>query len=748
MTESNSRIENQILHFSKLQKWNKVEEFWTELAEEPVNSPRFYAIVGKRLVKAEKTSELKSWTMLLVESCVTLELDRTLIQVCRGLLTACTEFEELREPLLTVINKQYAKHPRLEEFVEESGLKHEAGLSKPLSKFLQYIKYSEGEVFQHGDWGEGKVLELDVKEERVRLEFLTQGEKTFSFAGVREFLKRIPRSNFFAQRVLDPESLATRADKEPVEFLKFVLKSMDGVATRADLKNALSLKVFPDRKWNLWWTKNRDAFRFEPYVSFTGTGANVTLSLRDKPKSFYEELLAEFKTATSFSKRYSVIGDILKFSSREPLPENVGSEILQELNTLQNNCLSKDQIMNRIEYLFTIEDLVRTVPALKSPDSLADTKQLIAEQSDPIALITSFAEPDHQIRVMEQLFATHEREPMIENCELLFPDASLRLGQWMVQKMIDEKMQDATSHMVEQQLLRPSTNLDISLWLARCVRENKLEALHVETTPGMIFAAIMDAIDDCNHRMIREEERRIELKGLITKMQGLLGDQKHKLVIEAFAEFSVSRARDYYAAMVKNESFSNTFKVSLRHSLASVREDLGSTAEETQEAEEHLVTAESFEIKQREFHQIKNEDIPANSKAIGEAAAQGDLSENAEYDAAKSEQKILFRRLESLEDLLRRAKVLDPAMIRTEVISCGTTFRVNNLEAGQEEQYTLLGQWDAIPENNILSYQTPFAQQFLNHKVDETLDIKDNEGNVKRYKVLEITNALTTPTEA
>jgi hypothetical protein len=342
-----TRLENQILHFSKAKKWDKIEALWPQLTEDPFDSPEFYTHLGQAMVKEGKADDLKVWIMLVVGACQEKGAHKTLLQICRGVLRALSEFDDLRQPLLTTLRELYKKAPRLEEYIEACGLTREEGLYRPLLRFLQYIKCSEGEVFQHAEWGEGVIRTLDLQEGRVTLDFTKGGEKSFSFSGVNDFLKKIPRNHLIAQRLLAPQKLAQRAEDEPVEFLKYCLKCLGGKTTRGELKEHLTQGIFDNRKWNNWWSRNRDAFRFDPYIGFRGNPSNAQLELRTEPKSFHEEMVQ------AFSKRrvlppYSLLTDLLKTHEAQRSPNPRPPACCRA--RVEGALLSTSQTVQQIEY--------------------------------------------------------------------------------------------------------------------------------------------------------------------------------------------------------------------------------------------------------------------------------------------------------------------------------------------------------------------------------------------------------------
>jgi transcription elongation factor GreA len=124
------------------------------------------------------------------------------------------------------------------------------------------------------------------------------------------------------------------------------------------------------------------------------------------------------------------------------------------------------------------------------------------------------------------------------------------------------------------------------------------------------------------------------------------------------------------------------------------------------------------------------------SKAIGEARAHGDISENAEYDAAKDAQGMNEKRIAELEEKLASARLLDENMPSDEVL-IGARVKLKDLGNGEELEYILVSGEEADYEQNKISVSSPIGSGLLNHKVDETVEIKIPAGFLK-YKILKI----------
>ncbi|MDD2927703.1 MAG: transcription elongation factor GreA [Candidatus Omnitrophica bacterium] len=124
------------------------------------------------------------------------------------------------------------------------------------------------------------------------------------------------------------------------------------------------------------------------------------------------------------------------------------------------------------------------------------------------------------------------------------------------------------------------------------------------------------------------------------------------------------------------------------------------------------------------------------SKAIGEARAHGDISENAEYDAAKDAQGLNEKKIAELEQKLASARILD-GDIRTDEVLIGATVRLKDLDTGEELTYTLVSEEEADYEQGKISVSSPIGSGLLNHRLNEIAEIKVPAGLLK-YQILKI----------
>ena len=143
-------------------------------------------------------------------------------------------------------------------------------------------------------------------------------------------------------------------------------------------------------------------------------------------------------------------------------------------------------------------------------------------------------------------------------------------------------------------------------------------------------------------------------------------------------------------------------------------------------------------LMKNELAQLKNIERPAVIIAISEARAQGDLSENAEYDAAKEKQGWIEGRIQDLEAKLSNAQVIDPALVGSEgKVVFGATVDIEDLESGQKLTYTIVGEDQADVKLNMVSYVSPIARSLMSKYVGDAAEFTA-PGGKREFEILAV----------
>lgn len=150
----------------------------------------------------------------------------------------------------------------------------------------------------------------------------------------------------------------------------------------------------------------------------------------------------------------------------------------------------------------------------------------------------------------------------------------------------------------------------------------------------------------------------------------------------------------------------------------------------------HFFTAEGLKKLRAEIRELERFIKIDCAQDLQTAAAHGDLRENAEYQAAKEKQAFSMTRLRELRDRVRHAEVVSRRDFPDDIVTLLKRVRIKDLETGEEEQYTILGDGDTDLDQGIISYTSPLASCLIGHKKGDVIDA-ELPGGTRRFEVID-----------
>ncbi len=139
------------------------------------------------------------------------------------------------------------------------------------------------------------------------------------------------------------------------------------------------------------------------------------------------------------------------------------------------------------------------------------------------------------------------------------------------------------------------------------------------------------------------------------------------------------------------------------------------------------LTQEGLNNLKKELDDLINVRRPENVQAIKEARALGDLSENAEYDAARNEQAVIEARIKQLEKMLENVSIISD--VSTDSVSIGNTVTIKYVDDDEEDEYKIVGSQEADPFESRISNESPIAQALFDHKVGDIVTVESPNGS-------------------
>ena len=158
------------------------------------------------------------------------------------------------------------------------------------------------------------------------------------------------------------------------------------------------------------------------------------------------------------------------------------------------------------------------------------------------------------------------------------------------------------------------------------------------------------------------------------------------------------------------------------------------------EAKKNILTFAGLKTLEDELFDLKVVKRKEVAQKIKEAREQGDLSENAEYDAAKDEQRDIETRIEEIEKILKNAEVVDEDEVALDVVSIGCSVRLYDIDMEEEIEYQIVGSTEADSLNFKISNESPVGSALIGRKVGETIEVETQIGELL-FRILEIQRA-------
>ena len=698
------------------EKWQDFDTAWREMLE----SDGDIDVVLDALTLAGKKNRMSRCSALLKEHRINLALAerhadaaKLLGAGIRGGLSP-TEFGDI---LFEHASKAWAEESWWEAFTQSSGLEEGCSdLRIAWTKFERLLAYQPGShIFHAGGWGTGKVIEIREEEKEIFIKFQSGREDSFPMDGAVDIFQPLGVNDLRSLYYEDPDGVPKRAKKEPLETLRLVLERHHGRAKLISVKSALAMIGIESSSWSAWWRKCKKLVEMSSDFKMSGGGANPELRLLVEPSDPAEELRKSFQTMFSVEEVLARAMDVItpkteetiKVVIREAIEGQLESqEELSELDLLRAHLFLRELAEEPYEPLL---ELVRG--HLYSDEDGASIYALLNE-------LPGYKEQDQAVDVLKEACGDTWELEVITNFQLLAPGMVRRLIDDLVEA---ERGEDLSPHYT-QLIKRPLRAPHVLTYLAKAAEKGLLG----DTLPApMERANSLISLAAYLYGIRRENADTTRSHGRIVD---LLAGGTEPLLERLFEGASPKDLRTAQLTLQRG------VEDSIDNLVATLVFRAGPVEEENSrfwEDESIWTTRTGLDTRIKELKVLKDERVPKNEAALTAAAEQGDLSENAEWDAALEEQRNLAGKIQQLETEISIAQLLENAMLPEGIACPGTQVFYTQDESEGEQCIQILGPWDAQDDGSIVSYQAPLAKGMLGMQAGESTAITLPGGKIQ-----------------
>jgi transcription elongation factor GreA len=592
-----------------------------------------------------------------------------------------------------------------------------------------------GSYCLHRSWGFGKIVDYNEADDRLIIDF-EEGEDGHSMAPAFcvDKLEILKPEDILVRSRTEPDLVNEMIKKQPADLICEILKAADEQAMMTpEIERALA-RVMGPIKYKKWWTATKKVLVKDPRIGVPIKKSDPYI-YRDEPVKPEVEILEQFN-GTKNSKQKIELGEKLY-----ALAENISEiraempAILAELTDAIRNAKSLSQA-DRLHGVWVRNNLARDLHDSDSSedieayvDGLEPSSSSILDATNDYSQLATDLPAQYFKRYLDLISRTYpdKWQTMVED---LLRNSSGKFTSECINFMLERELQSRISYCLDRWLKEQTIKGPLLFWVVKNRGSKKYASIIEPLVTPRLLAAMFYAID--YEALQNASTRRIPLADLLSDDRDLIPD--------LLADANVETASDLAQTLLLNQGFEDLTKKSLLarfiKKFPTIQSLLAGQATTSSEEDALIVSQESFNEAKAEYEDLIAVKIPENKEAISVARDHGDLKENSEYKMARQDQDILLSRKNELEVDLSRARVTDFTEANTENIGIGCIVELKN-SSGSKNRYSILGAWDSDPENDILSYKTPLAQQLLGRQKGETVSTKIG-GNEEQWTILTI----------
>jgi len=603
-----------------------------------------------------------------------------------------------------VIDRLIEKDPSLES-------------SRPLLEAM-----NPGTYCIHRSWGFGKISGFDEDRGMILIDF-EQDERTshpMDPVFCIDKLELLSENHILAQHRNNTEEIDKLAKKEPAELIiKILEQGEDGCMSTREIEKTLG-HLFGSSKAKRWWTATKKVLVKDPRVAVPNK-KNEPYVLRDEPVKPEQEILQDFFEEKRSYEKIVLAEKLFDLASEK---EDLQADLPQVLHDLTFAILEAKNLSqaDRLYGIWVRNNLARDVE--EDVEKLEPTSaSILQECEDDLSALADLMPAKFHSRFLDLVARTYPDEwkkivlDLLQNTTVKF---SGECAHFLIDREETKLLTTSLNGWLDEQTLKAP----VLLWMLKFRKLSKFQKLLEKMINPRLLTAVFSAID--YESLKNATSRRIPLAEILSDDRELLSD-----ILDQGSE---ENAKDLAQALMLNPGFEDLTKRSLLarfikkfssiQSLLDGEATSDSAGASASSMEDSLIVSkESYDRKLADLDVLTKEKIPANSQAIEAARELGDLKENAEYQMAKDDQKVLLARQAELQGELMRAKPTDFQDAPAEMVGIGSIVDLKDQQSGNNIRYTILGAWDSDPENNILSYLTPLGQNILGKKVGDDVQI-------------------------
>lgn len=676
------------------------------------------AVVNRGKKSVDKVHELMR--QLLDQLRNTSRYDEAL-DVLASTIDAGCPLEGARELLRELLLEKYAGED-LGAVIEDHAA-FQLGSDMPVDEVLALYRdlrqWKPGTVVYHDKgWDEGKVESFNPQTGEVVVKYVGGHLQRTNFDAARKSLQILDEDDLRTMRLRDPKALFELAQDDPCLILRKVALLHRNKAAAPMIKKHLYDVVVPRSKWAAWWKDARTKAVNDPYLAVEGSASRPTFVLRERPLTLDEEARARVASALTLPEAIQ--------RTRTYMEKGVTDETKSKMFDSLRAVVVRDERMLREEepsalleaaMFFSENDLDLHATTHAVYEAVAGDGERLARLFNGLS--------NGSAKRLAIDFLSKDRPEDWKAC--LFGTLDHLVGDSAV-LAVDRLATEPDQHpdlvaKLQQGLKRVDRSPHTIYALLRARLQNRLGDDRLGLTDGELFNGLLRLI-------VAVDARRTgipDAANLIRQITSLLQSTGRGLAADLTRSDLEAAVAICKAPGMREEAGAFVFEVVLERFPNGLKEGKVEAAPFWDSGDIYC-TSDGITKRKEEFRVLREVKIPENAEAIGRAASYGDLSENAEWEAAIEEQRLLTEKAEEMAAELKKVKDLGTQEFKADIVQPGCGVRFKDLESGETQEVLILGPWDIGTRPGVISYLAPLAAGILGKRVGEETRVRVPSG--------------------
>lgn len=706
-----------LLRFVNKKLSNPIKELWSKLVAAIPQEIDFFYLVQRKIATTVSATQSASLMQELYNYYKDIKDWNIAIDILKLILSIDEKDSWARKEIIYCFKSKYSDHSQLDEYIRISNLTQNwRNVFEAISDFEKHIAFDAKNFVFHRSWGVGLIR--SVKDDEISIHFGKKfGIRKMSLKMAVNALQPLQKTHIWVLKATkSKEELSKMIKADKVEALKIIIRSFDNNCDFKRVKAELVPNILSTSEWTSWSTAARKILENDASFGVNPNDINMYM-VRDRAISQEEKLSNEFKAQKQFFMRI----DLLMRFLTEADPE---SELFAEMFSYFTGYLKAFSTVNeQVMAAFLVIRRIVTEHPHMNPNIQYTFEQLYSEIENPNALYLALKDTKNTFLKKDFLNCIHTLLPN-------WQDEYIKLFSTVLQpELLTALIQDGATEKVKQLTVDCFENYRdnrqaVIYFFKECQNEDWFNDAGINFEKQLIT---LIHIIDLTYREIANHCDTTENKKINRQIQQLIF--KNNTLLNYMLENDEDTITRLYTLVNDVKDLDPVIKMNMRNRILEQHPGFKfyGNEEKTVTTRGLIVTSKMLELKKQQLDHIISVEIPENSKEIGEALAQGDLRENAEYKAAKEQQQHLNTTATRLQDEIDRAQIFDPSTITRVRVSFGTTVFLKNKNTKETEEFTILGPWESDPDNKIISYMSPLGNALMNAKKGESLSFEIND---------------------